>query len=358
MPNSLSKKGEKFSSVDKHYVKLLNLTKSKILSTRIRIARMASKHQIQLYWWLGQQIVKAQERYGWGKSVVEQLSTDLKQLFKGVNYGFSPQNLWYMRQFYLEYKDYPNLQQLVGEIAWSQNILIMSKVKDIKAREYYLEATKTTGWTRNILELQIKSNAYERHGHGVSKKQHNFKKALPQHLAEQADKTIKNIYMLDTLGLSEPVLEAQVEKKMVEQIKEVMLELGYGFTFVGSQYRIVAPSGTESFIDLLFFNRPLRSLIALELKIGRFKPEYAGKMNYYLNLLDDVVKEEFENPSIGIILCTSKNHIDVEYALRGIDKPVGVSELKLTNVLPTKLSGKLPEVKKIKEKLSKILKDE
>ncbi len=338
-----------FNPKDKNYAALLADAKTKILSTRIRVAKTACKEQIKLYWWLGQQIVKAQEKYGWGKSVVEQLSSDLKKNFAGITAGFSPQNLWYMRQFHLEYRDHPNLQQLVGEIAWGQNLMILSKVKDNKAREYYLQSTCDMGWTRKVLELQIESQAYERHM--LESKNHNFQKALPVHLAEQADRAMKSIYMLDTLGLTQPVLEAQIEESMVGKIKDVMLELGYGFAFIGNQYRIVAPSGTESFIDLLFYNRRLQCLIAIELKAGKFKPEYAGKMNYYLNLLDDLVKEKWENPSIGIILCTSKNHIDVEYALRGLDKPVGVSEFKLTRILPKELSDKLPQAKEIEDEI-------
>jgi predicted nuclease of restriction endonuclease-like (RecB) superfamily len=340
---------EEFNPINKHYAKLLEATKQKIVSTRIKVAKTACKEQISLYWWLGQQIVYAQEKYGWGKSVVEQLSLDLKKVFSGTTAGFSPQNLWYMRKFYLEYKDYPNLQRLVGEIGWGQNIVIMSKIKDITAREYYLSATHQMGWTRNILELNVDSQAYERQV--LENKYHNFNKALPVHLAVQADKTMKSIYMLDTLGLTQPVLEYQIENRMVSKIQDVMLELGYGFAFIGSQYRITSPNGTESFIDLLFSNRRLRCLVAFELKSGRFKPEYAGKMNYYLNLLDDFVKEEWENPSIGIILCASKDHIDVDYALRGIDKPIGVSEFKLTRTLPSELSGKLPEAKKIEAEI-------
>lgn len=336
---------EKFSSLDSEYLKLLDDAKNKIISTRIRAAKAVSKEQLTLYQWIGEKIVRSQEEYGWGKSVVEQLSIDLKKIFVGTTFGFSPQNLWYMRQFYLEYKDHPNLQQLVGEIAWGQNVLIISKVKDPKEREYYLTMTRDMGWTRNILEIQIKSQCYERHM--LDKKTHNFEKALPIHLVAQADKAMKNVYMLDTLGLTQPVLEVQLENRMVEKIKDVMLELGYGFTFIGNQYRVVSPSGKENFIDLLFFNRRLSCLVAIELKVGPFQPEYAGKMNYYLNLLDDLVREKNENPSIGIIMCTSKNHIDVEYALRGLDKPVGVSEYSLTKTLPNALSDKLPDIEQI-----------
>ena len=266
-----------FDSLDKNYAQLLESVKSRVISTRIKISKAACHEQISLYWWFGQQIVKAQEKHGWGKSVIEQLSSDLKKIFVGTTAGFSPQNLWYMRQFYMEYKDHPNLQQLVGEIAWGQNLLIMSKVKNIKAREYYLTATRDMGWTRNVLEIQIKSECYERVL--LEKKTHNFNKALPEHLAEQADKAMKSVYILDTLGLTKPVLEAQIENKMVDKIKDVMLELGYGFAFIGNQYRIVSPSGTENFIDLLFYNRRLSCLVALELKSGKFKPEYAGNMH-------------------------------------------------------------------------------
>jgi len=324
------------------YMSLLESTKNKILGTRLNVAKAACREQMKLYWWIGEKIVEVQEEHGWGKMVVEKLSIDLKKTFKGAVAGFSVQNLWYMRQLYMEYKDYAILQQLVGELPWGHNIVIMSKIKEIGERRYYLESARDMAWTRNILEMQIQSNAYQRHL--ISKKCNNFEKTLPSALADQAAKAMKDIYMLDTLGLTQPVLEIQIESKMVDRIKDVMLELGYGFTFVGNQYRIISPSGTESFIDLLFFNRGLRCLVAVELKIGKFKPEFAGKMNYYLNLLDDFVKEPWENPTIGIILCSSKNQIDVEYALRGLDKPVGVSEFRLTRDLPKELAGKLPEV--------------
>lgn len=339
-----------FDPSDKSYLQFLETTKNQIRLTRIKAAKAIYQQQISLYSWIGQHIVSVQEQYGWGKSVVERLSKDLKQSF-GSTFGFSVQNLWYMRQFYLEYKNYPNLQRFVGEIPWGQNLVIMAKVKDFKAREYYLQATHQMGWTRDVLSMQISSQAYERHL--LANKQHSFDQALPEHLAEQADYAMKDIYMLDMLGITKPVIEKEIENRMVHKIKEVMLEFGYGFTFIGNQYRLVAPSGTESFIDILFFNRRLRCLVAIELKAGKFKPEYAGKMNYYLNLLDDLVKEDWENPSIGIILCTERNRIDVEYALRGIDKPVGVSEFKLSRELPSDLADKLPDPAKLEAELLK-----
>ncbi|MCZ6804101.1 MAG: PDDEXK nuclease domain-containing protein [Proteobacteria bacterium] len=281
--------------------------------------------------------------------MVEQLARDLQKTFEGRS-GFSTQNLWYMRQFYQAYQDDKNLQQLVGEIPWGQNLTIMSKIKDHDARYYYLKATIEMGWSRNVLIHQIESQAYERHQ--LVDKQHNFQQALPEHLAEQADQAMKDVYMLDMLGVEKPVLEAEMETRMVSKIKDVMLELGYGFAFIGNQYRIVA-NDNEYFIDLLFSNRRLNALVAFELKVGRFKPEYAGKMNFYLNLLDDYVREPEENPSIGIILCKERNHFEVEYALRGIDKPVGVSGYSLTRELPPELYNKLPEPKLLEEEIRK-----
>jgi len=339
------------SKTDKRYLQLLNEAKQKISSTRIQVAKAASKSQFELYWWLGEQIVTAQNKYGWGKSTVEQLSDDLKKSFAGT-FGFSPQNLWYMRQFYLEYKDHPNLQRLVGEIPWGQNIEIMSKIKDLKQRAYYAKGVIEEGWTRPILVMQIKSDAY--HRHLSSTKQHNFAETLPEHLAEQASNTMKEIYMLDTLGLTSPVLEAEIENRMVAKIKIVMLELGYGFSFIGNQYRVVA-NGNEYFIDLLFYNRRLQSLVALELKRGKFEPEYAGKMNFYLNLLDDFVREPHENPSIGIILCSERDHFEVEYALRGVRNPVGVAEFRLSKSLPKELLDKLPDPKKLEQEIMREL---
>jgi len=306
---------QKIISNEQDYLIFLDDVKKEIRKARVKVARTANRELIKLYWSLGKNITEKQEQLGWGKSVVEQLSKDLQKIFEGRS-GFSTQNLWYMRQFYQEYRDESNLQQLVGEIPWGQNLAIISKVKDRESRRYYLEATKEMGWSRNVLIHQIESQAYERHQ--LTDKQHNFQQALPAHLAEQADQAMKDVYMLDMLGVEKPILEVELESRMVSKIQAVMLELGYGFAFIGNQYRIVA-NDKEYFIDLLFSNRRLNALVAIELKIGHFKPEYAGKMNFYLNLLDDYVRETGENPSIGIILCKERNDFEVEYALRGLD---------------------------------------
>ena len=327
------------------YLAFLDEVQSSIRRSRLLAVRSVNRELIQLYWELGALIVSRQEKLGWGKAVVEQLALDLKETLEGRG-GFSAQNLWYMRQFYLAYRDHEFLQQLVGEIPWGQNITIMSKVKDIPARQYYLSQTIEMGWSRNVLLHQIKSQAYERQH--LAPPQHNFQSALPSHLAEQADELIKDTYVLDMIGIEKPLLEREIEDAMVKEIRKVLLELGYGFAFIGNQYRLQA-GGQEYFIDLLFSHRKLNCLVAIELKIGKFKPEHAGKMNFYLNLLDDFVKEDHENPSIGIILCTERDSFTVEYALRGLTKPMGVSEY--THTLPSDLADKLPDQKTLQERL-------
>lgn len=329
------------------YKDFFEQAKLQIQKTQLQAMLATNRKLITLYWWIGEHIVQSQKKYGWGKSVVEHLSKDLK-ITLGGKFGFSVQNLWYMRQFYLEYKDKPDLQQLVGEIPWGQNLLIMSRIKDSDARMYYIKATIECAWSRDILSLQINAKAYERQI--LAKKQHNFLTALPEALAQQADNAMKDVYMLDILGITKPVVEAVIEQQMVKKIQEVILELGYGFSFIGNQYRIVTPQ-SEYFIDLLFYHRKLQSLVAIELKTTKFKPEFAGKMNFYLNLLDDFVKEPHENPSIGIILCGERNKFEVEYALRGIDKPVGIAGYELTRDLPEKLKNSLPDPEKLEEKI-------
>lgn len=319
-----------------------------IRQARIRATQSVNKEAISLYWWLGEHIVQHQHQYGWGKSIVERLSNDLKSTFPDAKFGFSARNLWDMRRFYLEYKDDPKLRQLVAEIPWGQNLMVLNKVKQIDQRLYYLLATKEQGWSRDTLREQINTNAYGRHV--LPNKQHNFKAALPLQLAQQADQSMKDIYMLDMLGIAEPTIETEIERRMVAKIKDVILELGYGFSFIGNQYRIATPD-SEYFIDLLFYHRKLQALVAIELKRNRFKPEYAGKMNFYLNLLDEFVKEPHENPSIGIILCGDHSRFDVEFALRGIDKPVGVAGYQLTRDIPEKLKGSLPDAAQLEEKI-------
>ena len=287
---------------------------------------------------------------GWGKSVVERLSGDIETSFPGVT-GFSPRNLWDMKRLYAQYRDDEFLRQLVAEIPWGHNLLIISKVKDSEERKYYLQASGDFGWSRNVLLNQIKADAFSRQF--AEGKQHNFPQTLPEHLAEQAEESLKESYVLDFLGIRGPVLERELERRIVEEIRNVIIEFGHGFAFMGNQYRIQARNNKEYFIDLLFYQRKLQCLIAVELKTGPFKPEHAGKMNFYLNLLDDTVKEAHENPSIGIILCAQRDRVEVEYSLKEMNKPVGVAEYRLTQALPPELKDQLPSAEVFRSAIRK-----
>ncbi len=331
---------------NKEYGIFLKEIKSRIISSRIQAVKSVNHELIKLYWDIGKSIVERQKRFGWGKSIVEQLSQDLTREYANFE-GFSRDNLWRMRMFYLEYKDDLKLAQVVPVLPWGHNILIMQKVKNAKEREYYITASIRFGWSRNVLLNQIKAGAYAL---SLKQKTHNFSKTLPEHLSEQADEAIKSVYNLDFLGITKPVLERELEKRLVERMKQFILELGFGFSFIGNQYCLKL-CDNEYFIDLLFYSRKLQCLVAVELKTGKFKPEYAGKMDFYLQLLDEQVKFKGENTSIGIILCAEKDNIVVEYALRSVKKPVGVAEYYLTKKLPKALKGKLPDVQALKHSL-------
>jgi len=228
----------------------------------------------------------------------------------------------------------------------------MHQIKDLEERRYYLYATDKLAWSRSVLLNQIKANAYQ--NHLANPKQSNFESTLPVHFSEQANEALKSKYNLDFLGIGKPVLERELENRLIENIRDLLLELGYGFSFVGSQYRLKL-NQKEYFIDLLFYHRFLKCLVAIELKTVEFEPEFAGKMNFYLELLDEQEKQIDDNPSIGIILCPTKDNIEVEYSLRTNKKPIGVSEYKLTHELPNKLRGKVPNSKELKQMLTKAM---
>ena len=289
-----------------------------------------------LYLDICQLIVERQHHEGWGKSVVEQLSNDLRAAFPGVG-GFSVQNLWYMRQFYQEYSATPKLQPLVGEIGWAHNLLILSRCKDAQAREFYLRMTRKFGWSKNVLAHQIDNQSNEKSLLG----QTNFDKALTPALRAQAKLAIKDEYAFDFLELGDQHSERELERALITRIEDFLRAMGGMFAFLGSQYRIEV-DGDEYFIDLLLFHRRLRSLVAIELKIGKFEPEFIGKMQFYLAALDEQVRQDDENPSIGIILCKEKKRTIVEYALRDARKPIGVATYAITKILPKELQGQLP----------------
>lgn len=315
--------------------------------------RALAVHAVQtvsnmLYWNIGELIIKKQQQYGWGKSIVEQLSRDLNRSI-GEGISWSPRNLWFMRQLVEEYSnlkqpvsEIENLKQLVSEVPWGHNILILQKLKDIKARIFYLQITVKNRYSRSVLLHQIEADAYAHYLRHPS--QHNFALALPENRLEQTQESIKSVYSLDFLGINKPITEKQLENTMVEKVKRLMMELGYGFCFIGNQY-LITLGEKEYFIDLLFYHRILKCLVAVELKVTEFEPEFIGKLNFYLQLIDEQLKQPDDHPSIGILLVPHKDRLEVEYALKTASKPIGVAKYTLSKQLPGDLYGKLPSAK-------------
>ncbi|MBM4049766.1 MAG: DUF1016 domain-containing protein [Planctomycetes bacterium] len=330
------------------YAELLKDVKARIQAARTRAALAVNRELIVLYWDMGRMIVERQHQHGWGDAVIDRLSLDLRREFPD-NTGFSRRNLYLMRQFHLTYRDAGEfVQQLAAQIPWWHNVVIFSRVKDATAREYYLRACAENGWSRNVLVHQIETDAYARHA--LPKKTSTFAQTLPAPLGEQAEEMLKDPYVFDFIALEATAKETQIERALIARLRDFLLELGKGFAFLGSQYRIEV-GGEEFFINLLFFHRNLRCLVAIELKADRFKPEHVGKMNFYLNALDDMVRLPHENPSIGIILCKHKNKVVAEYALKGMSKPIGVAECQLTRQLPKELEDQLPSVTELEKQL-------
>ena len=334
-------------NIDKNYNNFIKELKSKIYSAKSNAILSVNRLMIELYFEIGKEIVSNQEVLGWGKSVVEQMSKDLISEF-GEKSGYSSSNLWRMRNFYLSYKDNAKLAQLVREISWGQNIIIFEKCKDDEIKEYYIKNSIEFGWNRNVLMHHIKTNLFDRDK--IENKSNNFEISLPLHLSELAQDIVKSEYNLEFLEVAKDVHERVVENSLIDNIKQFLLELGYGFSFIGNQYKL-SLGENEYFIDLLFFHRKLNALIAVELKVGTFKPEYAGKMNFYLNLLNDTVKMPHENPSIGIILCTDKDKLEVEYALQNVVQPMGVSTYTVQDTLPKEWDKSLPTKVEPEQKL-------
>ena len=319
------------------YNEMLSEIIAEVKMTRVIVANRLNATITQLYWNIGKRLATEKLEKGYGGKVVELLSVDLKSEFPDTE-GFSPRSLWDMKRLYEFYTDNNQilpqsvavlnkniLPQVVATLPWGHNRLILSKIKDVQEALYYAEAAVKMGWTRNLLLNFIKSDTY--HTAKELPKLHNFKTTLPEHLQGQADEMLKSTYNLGFLGIKHQIKERELERRLVEKIKLFLLELGDGFSYIGNQYRLTL-NKKEYFVDLLFFNRKIKSLIAIDLKIGTFEPEYIGKMNHYLGLLDDQVRESDENSSIGIILCAEKDHIDVEVALRDFHKPIGVAEYK------------------------------
>ena len=350
-------------SLPDNYDEFLQALKERIRTSQVRAALAVNKELIQLYWEVGKFIVQQQEEYSWGKGVIERLAKDLKKSFPGLK-GFSARNLWRMRAFYLAYTvelpenlensselDGQNLPQAVAEIPWGHNIILLEKLKDPKIRLWYAKATIEYGWSRNILVLQLENQLYQRQGKATT----NFQKTLPAPQSDLAQQSIKDPYIFDFLTLAEDAQEKVLEAGLIEHIKNFMLELGVGFAFVGNQYKLTVGE-QDYYLDLLFYHLKLRCFVVIELKTKPFIPEYAGKMNFYLSAVDDLLKHSTDNPSIGMILCKSQDRINVEYALRGINKPIGVAQwqTELTKSLPEELQTDLPTIEEIEAELETV----
>lgn len=327
------------------YKMFIGQIKEKIRNSQYEAMKAVNKTIINLYWGIGKEIYNQQKEKGWGKSIVEVLANELKSEFPGTK-GFSARNLWRMRNFYMEYSNNRILPPLVAEISWSNNVIIIEKCKNSLEKEFYLKMTKKYGWTKNILINNIENKTYEKY----ILNQTNFDETLPDKYINQAKLAIKDEYIFDFMELSEQHSERELEQSLIKNMRNFLEEMGYNFAFMGSQYHINV-GGEDFYIDLLLYHRTLKSLVAIELKIGDFKPEFVGKLQFYLTALDRQVKMEHENPSIGIIVCKNKNRTIVEYALSNSNKPIGVATYHIRETLPEQMKDLLPSPEEIERRL-------
>ncbi len=362
------------------YSNLLRDIKARIRQAQIKATLSANAEMITMYWDIGRMIQERQDHEGWGTAVIPRLSRDIRNELPEEK-GFSERNIKRMLRFYREYpnilpivpqavaqlqetenkdvlkvpqavaqlpenKHSSMLQRLLPQIPWGHNILLVERVKDLSSRLWYIEQIIQNGWGRDTLALMIKSSLYERQGKSIT----NFKFTLPDPQSDLARQSLKDPFIFDFLTLTEPFNERELETELVKHLEKFLIELGAGFAFVGRQYRMEI-SDKDYYIDLLFYHLKLRCYIVIELKKGDFKPEYAGKMNFYCSAVDDLIKDPTDQPTIGLILCQTKDRILAEYALRDVHKPIGVSEYELTRALPENLKSSLPSIEEIEAEL-------
>ena len=302
--------------------------------------QIVNKELIFMYWHIGKIIG---DNSKWGNKFIDSLSIDLKLEFPKVT-GFSVRNLKYMKKIAEEYSDFEFVQQVVAQIPWGHNIILMDKVKNIEERKWYIKQSIINGWSRSLLTMQIESKLYERQV--VAEKVTNFPATLPDIQSDLAIQTMKDPYLFDFISLKGKVKEIEIEKAMIDKIKDVLIELGKGFAFVGEQYKITV-SEKDYYIDLLFYHLKLKCYVVVELKAREFEPTDAGQLNFYLSAIDDLVKDKTDNATIGLLLCKNKDNFTAEYALRNISSPIGVSEYKLLEDIPEYLKSQLPKVEEI-----------
>jgi predicted nuclease of restriction endonuclease-like (RecB) superfamily len=329
------------------YNELLTTIKTRIRQAQIKAVLSVNSTMLNMYWDIGRMIEERQQKEGWGSAVIPKLSKDIRNELPEIK-GFSVRNLQRMIKFYKEYSSLDKkMPQAVAQLPWGHNILLIEKVKNIDKRFWYMQEAIKEGWSRNILLMMIKRDAYKRQGESIT----NFAIRLPQIQSDLANQTLKDPYIFDFLTLEEPFHERELETELVKHLEQFLIELGQGFAFVGRQYHLDI-GDNDFYIDLLFYHLKLRCFVVIELKKGEFKPEYAGKINFYCNLVDDILKHETDNQSIGLILCQDKNKVLAEYSIRGMNKPIGISEYNLTRSLPEKFKSDLPSIEEIEAELS------
>ena len=332
------------SALPAGYAEFIAGLKARIRSAQVRAAASVNCELILLYWQIGTDILARQRADGWGAKVIDRLSRDLNSEFPDMK-GFSVRNLKYMRKFAEVYRERTIVQELLAQITWYHHIALLDKVKNATEREWYIRQTIQNGWSRNVLVHQIESRLFLRTGTAVT----NFAATLPAPQSDLARETIKDPYIFDFLGLGPEVSERDLHQSLLERLRDFLIELGIGFAFVGSEYHI-AVGNQDYYLDLLFYHTRLHCFVVLELKIGAFMPEFAGKLNFYLSAIDDVVRNgDVDLPTIGILLCKEKNRVIAEYALRDMTKPMAVSTYHLKPALPSQLSTQLPSPEKLKE---------
>lgn len=329
------------------YFNTLKALKDEIYSARTRAHLAINKELTLLYWKIGKEILKRKQELGWGSKVIDSLSQDLRHEFPEMK-GLSPRNLIYMQTLAAAYPDYEFTQQVAAQIPWGHNQTILDKISDPEQRIWYIQKTIENGWSRNVLALQIQNRLYERDGKAIT----NFTNTLPLVTSDLAQNLFKSEYNLEFLGINEDIHERQLENKLIERIRDFLLELGKGFAFIGSQYKVTV-AGDEFFIDLLFYHVKLHCYIVLELKSGKFEPSYLGQLEFYLTVVDSEIKQSSDNPSIGLLLCRDANRLVVEYALKTKSQPMGVAKYVLSeNELPAELANALPSPKQFEHFLA------
>jgi predicted nuclease of restriction endonuclease-like (RecB) superfamily len=337
------------SIMSQDYLAFLEDLKDRVASSRYKAALSVNKELILLYYHMGSEILKSQEKHGWGAKIIDQLSRDLQSAFPEMK-GFSTRNLKYMRKFAEEYPDPEFVQQVVAQLPWGHNIFLMDLVSDKQNRLFYMKRAIEYGWSRNVMVMQIETALHKRQGQAIT----NFKQKLPSPQSDLVHYTLKDPYIFDFLSIGAEAHEREVEKALIHHMEKFLLELGAGFAFVGRQYHLEV-GDQDFYIDLLFYHLKLRCFVVIELKDKDFKPEYAGKLNFYLSAVDDLIKHPSDQPSIGLILCKSKNNVLAEYALRDMTKPIGLAEYKLTEAIPEEIKTALPSVEELEAELAKDL---